>query len=154
MKRIICILLLVCITSFASAESIDISGLSYEELVALKEKINLAIWNSKEWQEVIVPQGIWKVGEDIPAGSWTVRCAAAFTAVIEFGPDLDETGNDIKYQTRRGRCTIESPEYRHYKEHVSIEEYSFTVYDGEYIQIVNCDVIFTPYSGKPDLGFK
>lgn len=154
MKRLICILILICMTTFATAESIDISGLSFDELVALKDRINLAIWKSKEWQEVLVPQGIWKVGEDIPAGSWTVRCAAAFTAVIEYGPDLDTAGTNIDYSTRRGRCTLESPDYRHYEKNVSIEQYSFTVNDGEYIQIVNCDLIFTPYAGKPDLGFK
>ena len=154
MKRLICVLLLVCMATFASAESIDLSGLSFADLVALKNRINLALWNSEEWQEVIVPQGIWKVGEDIPAGSWTVRCAAAFTAVIEYGPDLDETGNDILYKTRRGRCVLESPEYKHYEKNISIEQYSFTVNEGEYIRIVNCDLVFTPYSGKQDFGFK
>ena len=154
MKKLICLLLLVCVTATATAESIDLSSMSYDELVALKDRINLAMWNSQKWQEVIVPQGIWKVGEDIPAGSWTVRCAAAFTAVIEFGPDLTENGDDIEYKTRRGRCTLDSPEYRHYKKNISIEQYSFTVEEGDYILIVNCDLIFTPYSGKPDLGFK
>lgn len=155
MKKIFLLLIAVCMmTSFAAADSIDLSGMSYTDLVTLKDRINLAIWNSQEWQEVTVPQGIWKVGEDIPAGTWTVRCAAAFTAVIEFGPELDENGTEINYKTRRGRCTLDSPDYRHYEKNVSISEYSFTVNEGDYIEITNCDLIFTPYAGKPDFGFR
>ena len=30
----------------------------------LKSKINLAIWNSREWQEVSVPRGVYQVGVD------------------------------------------------------------------------------------------
>ena len=66
--------LLIC--SAAAADPVDLSGMSYDELVALRDQINLAIWNSQEWQEVTVPEGIWIVGEDIPAGHWSIRVAA------------------------------------------------------------------------------
>lgn len=62
--------------SAASADPVDLSGLSFDELVALRDQINLAIWNSQEWQEVTVPAGIWQVGKDIPAGHWSIRVAA------------------------------------------------------------------------------
>lgn len=46
----------------ADAAQIDLSAMTYEELVALKDKINLAMWESKDWEEVTVPQGVWTVG--------------------------------------------------------------------------------------------
>ncbi len=59
----------------ASVNEVDLSGMSYEELVVLKDRINLAMWECDEWQEVTVPEGVWTVGEDIPAGHWTIRAA-------------------------------------------------------------------------------
>ena len=68
------ILLAIPTVAFATSGKLDIdlSKLSYEELVELKDQINLAIWQSKEWEEVEVPQGIWEVGKDIPEGKWTI----------------------------------------------------------------------------------
>ena len=74
MKKLIIVFLSVCMAiSCAYSESIDLSGLSYDELVALKDRIDLAIWNSQEWQEVEVPQGLYVVGKDIPSGTWTKK---------------------------------------------------------------------------------
>ncbi len=53
-------------------QSMNVDSLSYNELADLKDQINLAMWNSDEWQEVKVPQGIWEVGVDIPTGHWTI----------------------------------------------------------------------------------
>lgn len=154
MRRVLsCVLAALLLCSAAIAEEIDLSGLTFDQLVALRDRLNLAIWQSREWQEVTVPQGIWKVGEDIPAGDWTVCCAVDFTAVIEYG-GLNETGNGIDFKAQKGKATICSPKYRHYEKGVDLVEYSFSVSEGDYIGIWNCDVIFMPYSGKPDLGFK
>ena len=68
MKRIICwtiTLMILFAVPCSCAEDIDLSGMSIDELVELKDRINLAIWNSQEWEEVTVPQGEWIVGEDI-----------------------------------------------------------------------------------------
>ena len=69
MKKVITILItlaLILSLSVSALADFDLSGLSFEELVALKDQINLAIWNSEKWQEVEVPHGVWLVGEDIP----------------------------------------------------------------------------------------
>ena len=57
MKKILPLLIIIAILLSASTSiaDVDISNLSYDELVILKDKINLAIWNSYEWQEVQVP---------------------------------------------------------------------------------------------------
>ena len=74
MKKLLCLLFVLVLLPVVSLSDLpDISGLSYEELVQLRDCINLAIWNSEEWQEVTVPPGLWKIGDDIPAGHWTIR---------------------------------------------------------------------------------
>lgn len=154
MKKLVCLILALFMFPMIAFAEVDLSGMSYDELVALKDKINLAIWNSKEWQEVTVPQGTWEVGKDIPAGSWTVRCAIAYFGMISIGEKLDESGTGIDYHSRIGSEVITSPDYKLYQKGKDVPEYSFTVKDGDYIVIMECDMTFTPYTGKPDLGFK
>ena len=73
MKRTIAmvIVFLLVLSDITFAE-VDLSGMSYDELVILKDRIDKTIWDSQEWQEVTVPQGLYKIGEDIPAGKWTI----------------------------------------------------------------------------------
>lgn len=153
MKKIICILLLVCMTTFAAAESVDLSGMTFDELVALKEKINLAIWECQEWQEVTVPEGLYVVGEDIPEGTWTIKAATAHFTAIKFGDKLEPNGIDIAYSKNYGSGEAYSPESRVTTASDPLE-FTFTAKKGEYIQVDFAPALFTPYTGKPDLGFK
>ena len=160
MKRVLIVLfvLMFSVATFAQAESFDLSGMTYDELVTLRDQINLAIWNSQEWQEVTVPQGVWKVGEDIPAGTWTIKCAnGGNRCEISWGEELTENGEAIK---SRGRYSlynyIYNPESRLYTAGDDMIEYTFTVKDGDYIVVAMDEgqALFTPYIGKPSLGFK
>ena len=159
MKRILSLLIVALLfTGSAFAASFDLSGLSYEELVDLKNQINLAIWNSDEWQEVTVPEGTWIVGEDIPAGTWTVKCAdLGKYCFISWGDTLDETGHGLEHSDRSWLMTqIYNPNHEDYEVGDRIE-YTFTVRNGEYVIVHQQGAhtaIFTPYAGKPDLGFK
>ncbi len=68
-------LLLVLMNLFiftAFAEEINLSGYSYEQLIELQKQVNKEIMSRPEWKEVTVPVGTWKVGEDIPAGTYSV----------------------------------------------------------------------------------
>ena len=157
MKRIITLLLMLVLfipTTFA--ESISLDGLSYSELVALKDRINLAIWESNEWQEVTVPQGVWKVGEDIPAGHWTVKCAPDCRSTwIQWGQYLKPNGEEIKYEGVYGdKQYVYNPSHNRFEVDDGITEYSFEVCEGHYIVIEEAPAIFMPYAGKPNLGFK
>lgn len=75
MKRIVMIVLAFCmITSLAYSDAaIDLANYSYEELVSLQHRITVEIMSRQEWKEVEVPAGSWMVGEDIPAGTYSVR---------------------------------------------------------------------------------
>ena len=74
MKKLLTIILILALVvpAAAFADLPDISNLSYDELIQLKDSINIAMWNSQEWQEVTVPIGVWVVGEDIPIAHWSI----------------------------------------------------------------------------------
>ncbi len=158
--RILALSFVILFTSFAFAENsktIDLSSMSYDELISLKDSINLAMWKTAEWQEVTVWEGTWKVGEDIPAGHWTVKCAPGVRlAQINWGEELQENGEDIKL---RGKYSfgnvIRNPEIDDYSDPDKyMHTYSFEVIDGDYIMIDGGSVIFMPYIGKPSFSFK
>ena len=157
MKKTACLVLaLILLIPCAFAESIDLSGLTFEELAALRDRILLEMMSRDDWQEVTVPQGVWKVGESIPAGTWTVKCLPKQRAIISWGDALEENGEDIDLWkcTRYSYCNvIYSTTYGIYTEGDQTE-YTFTVQDGDYIVISYSSVIFMPYTGKPNLGFK
>ncbi len=160
MKRLLSLLfffsVLFCAT-FVAAESIDLSGLSYDELVDLKKQINLAIWNSREWQEVTVPQGVWEVGKDIPAGHWTISAAPGISrASVYIGNALKESGLYIdswesSFYVSESLTSSSSTDYDAFQDK---EFFSIELFDGLFVCIDDSSVIFTPFAGKPDLGFK
>ena len=154
MKRIIAfvIAMLVALTLVPTCYAdLDLSGLSYDELVALKDKINLAIWDSEEWQEVEVPQGVWAVGEDIPAGKWTIKALPGGDTYIKIGLEVKDGGNDVNSRTTQ-RIKDEGHSYYDSKSDITSWTYDFT--EGQYVKVDNGPAVFTPYSGKPTLGFK
>ena len=157
MKRFFALLLvLLSLTGTVFADTIDLSGMTYKELVALKDQINLAIWNSQEWQEVTVPQGVWKVGEDIPAGHWTVVCADGWRYTqISWGEKLDDDGESIDWSGRFSLYNyVYNPKHKYYEVDDGVTEYSFEARNGEYIIVESGSCVFMPYAGKPSLGFK
>lgn len=154
MKRFLAILILAAaVVMSASAELPDISGLTFEELVALRDQINLAIWSSQEWQEVTVPEGVWIIGEDIPAGHWTVRVAGKFDLCsVSIMDRMDPVTHLPEFGAQLLQFIIGSPGYSAFGE-VTAESADFIMLEGWFFKCTGA-VIFTPYAGKPDLGFK
>ena len=153
MKRIFAALLgIVIVFSFIPVcfADVDLSGMSFEELVALKDQINLAIWNSDEWQEVEVPQGVWKVGEDIPAGHWTILALPGKLTRIYVGPKTKNCGTDVDWKTFAYVIGEGYPD----PSDGMLPEWSIELSDGDFVKIEKSSAVFTPYAGKPDLGFK
>jgi len=158
MKKLIAMILILTLLVPAAvhADLPDISGLSFDELLQLKEKINLAMFECEEWQEVTVPAGVWEIGIDIPEGHWTIRLAVEDQLTnIVYTDLLDEVGKDVGYgwkgwhgsicNKRKKDGTLKWPEYP--------EEVDIDMKAGNYF-INNVPVVFTPYAGKPSLGFK
>lgn len=155
MKRLISVLLLMMFASCAFAEDIDLSGLSYAELVALKDRINLAMWESNEWQEVTVPDGIWEVGKDIPAGTWTVSVPGRSYLWVRYGDKLSRNGMEVSASSigLLFQKNIAGPDSIFHSDGDS-SFINITLEEGFFFQVDGGSVIFTPYTGKPSLGFK
>lgn len=143
--------LLLAASPALAADPIDLSGMSFDDLVALREQINLAIWNSQEWQEVTVPAGTWEIGKDIPAGHWTIKPANDFVCSIYYCSELDELGHSAKFSFD-GYLTenLVRPTSAYFNGGIS--EIDLVMEPGHYF-INDIDAIFCPYIGKPDLGF-
>lgn len=155
MKKVLSFLIAFCLAvSFVPAAFAewDLSGMSFDELVALKDQINLAIWNSAEWQEVTVPQGIYQVGRQIPPGKWTVICKSNTMGEIEVADSLRENGTKVTFPPKADKI-IYNPESTLYSEG-DATEWTVELFDGEYVAVSMSSLVFTPYNGAPDLGFK
>ena len=74
MKKLLAtILIMLCVFTFAHADAPDLSGLTYDQLVALQHYITAEIMSRPEWKEITVPAGQWIVGVDIPAGYYSIK---------------------------------------------------------------------------------
>lgn len=159
MKKLFAVLvaLALCLPLSCLAE-VDLSQMTFDELVALKDQINLAIWSSEEWQEVEVPAGIYEIGIDIPAGKWTIRAADGMSTTVKWGTDLEKSGVDIIDFTYNNNSIYEyellqSPTYKYYDKGDKTEV-TWDLKDGQYFIVDDGVAVFTPYAGKPSLGFK
>lgn len=155
MKKMFCLLfILIFIPVFSFADAPDLSGLSYDELINLREQFNLLIWNSKEWKHVEIPTGIYVIGVDIPAGHWTIKPPAGDAVVIEYFKDVDETGKrplDSLYNYDAESIADDNCSYASF---VPMREVDFELKEGFYLTIVNGPyAIFEPFVSKPAFSF-
>ena len=75
MKKVVAILIVLCMMYTVVLAETDLSAMSFDELVSLSRKVSAEIMSRPEWKEVEVPVGVWTVGVDIPAGVYSVRPA-------------------------------------------------------------------------------
>lgn len=163
MKKIVVVFIVALLVGAVGIAEIDLSGMTFEELVELKDKINLAIWNSEEWEEVEVPHGVWVIGQDIPAGKWVIKCADVNRSnyflnacYFKWGDELNDDG--ISINKRSGSYDVEIV---YNPNHVIYEaghptEYIWDAKEGQYfiVETTGAPALFSPYSGKPSLKFK
>lgn len=143
------VLCLLCCDSVATAVTdFDLSELSYEELVILRDQINLAMWKCEDWQEVTVPNGVWQVGTDIPEGHWTISVEPNHSAVIDYGDRIDETGTQLSYDAK----IYISNYLSNFEDSSDVTQFDIQAKAGCYFVISN-GVVFSPYAGKQSLGF-
>ena len=159
MKKLLCTLLslvlLCCLTLPVYAEEIDLSVLTWDELLDLKAQITMEQLTRDEWQEVDVPQGVYKVGEDIPAGKWTIKSIGSRRwCNIEIGDKLADNGNELDMWGNNVSYYIYNPEHPNF-EIGDCTETVVTLRDGYYVEIDNYGnhALFCTYTGK-NLGFK
>lgn len=140
MRKLICVLAAVVLMagSFAVAEY-DFSGLSFDQLLAVRAELDAAIWASDGWQEATVPQGAYVVGVDIPAGRWHVACYSLM-AEVDVYPSESTYNADEYSAISLNVLSEDSP--------ANIE-----LNDGQYVVVSYGSAVFTPYTSAA-LGFK
>ena len=106
MKKLISIIIIsLMIVSLASADSVDLSQYSYEDLLLLNKKVEMEIMSRPEWKEVRVPAGFWTVGEDIPAGKYS------FEKDYEYSGHINVWGLKVGDYSHNGGLIVNMPVY-------------------------------------------
>lgn len=95
MRKSVIAALLVVVMAFGIHYAVfaetDLSSLSFEELLALQDKVYAELMNRPEWTEVTVPAGVYEIGMDIPEGMWTITAEKHAWVSIFIGQELDPT---------------------------------------------------------------
>lgn len=146
-----CVFALILALAVPALADVDLSGLSFDELVALKSQIDLELFARPEWQSVEVPQGLYLVGRDIPAGKWTVRPIETHYSEVSVGLTMEDGGMKLKYPYKVSE-SLYGPRSSLYSEGKRTE-LTIEVVDGDYVQIDRGTAIFEPFHGV-SLGFK
>ena len=131
-------------TGFQYSLDSDLSSMTFEELLSLRQQVDAALWASEGWQAVEVPQGDYLIGTDIPIGKWTVQLAdddpQAFAEIKVF-PNLKAFDDKPEYGFTRN-------EYLQPGQVLNLQLES-----ENYIIISYCALTFAPYTGAA-LSFK
>lgn len=162
MKKLLCVILTVVLflPTVAMAD-VDLSGMTFAELAALRDQCQAEMMKRDEWQEVVVPQGIWEVGAQIPAGKWIVTCYDTGRTnylmqecKVMWGKGHPTDGQYWNYQYELGSVDLYNPNNTNYKGQTT--SYTIELHEGEFVSIHTQynKAVFTPYTGAPSLGFK
>lgn len=81
MKKLFSLLLVVVLCSFVSAFAVDLTDLSDDELIQLRSDLAGEMISRNMMASANVPTGDYIIGEDIPAGIYTVTTEASLVTV-------------------------------------------------------------------------
>ena len=144
MKKIILFLALAMLLPTFALADVDLTGMSYDELVSLSKQVGIAIMHSDEFDSVTVPKGIWEVGVDIPEGNWIITPANQMCMIV-YGKSIDESGNDMsQYDSGNSGSDLYN----------SNDSWRLTAKAGNYICVKIGPAVFTSDTGSTGLGFK
>ena len=144
MKKIILFLALAMLLPTFALADVDLTGMSYDELVSLSKQVGIAIMQSDEFDSVTVPKGIWEVGVDIPEGNWIITPANQMCMIV-YGKSIDESGNDMsQYDSGNSGSDLYN----------SNDSWRLTAKAGNYICVKIGPAVFTSDTGSTGLGFK
>ena len=155
MKKLLSLLLMLALLIPVSANAVTLSEMTFDELVALREKIAVELTKRPEWKEVTVPIGVWKVGEDIPEGHWVISAKKGLYSTITIGTELDALKQNIdtwKTQVYYSELLLSS-DASYSSDFGNRESFDIELKNGYYVIVENGPAVFTPYIGKPTLGF-
>lgn len=138
-------LVLLCPSALAlKNESLD--DISFDDLVQYRKYFDMYLMDRPEFKQVTIPEGIYKIGVDIPAGDWNVIPVSGEQALFDYFEKLDQYGNapdkDSYYMWDR---IVNIPGYE-------VKSMHYDLKDGMYVRISMAPVIFSKYTG-PSFSF-
>ncbi len=128
MKKMLAMMALCLTIAPAALAEVDLTGMSFDELVSLQAQLTAEAMSRPEWKEVEVPVGTYTVGQDIPAGTYSLKIkAGGMMASIQINGY--ETSHVLTEGDMVGKIDLK---------------------DGDQVDITISAVVFMPYAG---LGF-
>lgn len=96
MKKFLCLLVaLLLIGSIALAESIDLSAMTDDDLLALKDQVNQTLSDRGITREFVVTSGIYVGGSDIRPGRYTLTATSENGMVqVAIGKDSESLNSN------------------------------------------------------------
>lgn len=146
MKRVFAVLLALMLLigcALAEPRTIDLNTMTIEELSDLQRSIQIYMFTHADWESVQVPAGVYQVGVEIPAGTWTLKPVADQYTYIMVTDALNLTrtdaGDDAEIYFSQ---TIASKGTTMYSIE-PVSAFTVTLLDGMYIIIQDGDCLFT-----------
>ena len=150
MKKLLAIILAVTmlLPTVALSDLPDLSSLSLEELHELRKTVCAEILSRSQWESVTVPPGFYVIGEDIPAGHWTIKYKDPYAAVLYF-TKADATGKNPDYFNGGAvyQANIGAPG-NDLESLYNLKETDIDLIAGCYLTIEFGSVIFEPFTGR------
>lgn len=151
MKKLLCVLLalLILFPVAAAADENRFAFCSLDELYQIRKELNSEIMSRYSWEEVTVPAGFYVVGEDIPAGHWTISFSPGTYAQIEYFKETDETGKQVRNALVNYYYQMLCDPENEMSSVSKIQEIDLELKEGYYFVVHYYPVIFKPYTGRP-----
>lgn len=144
MKKLIPVILALLLIPASCFADIDLSGMSYDDLVALSKQVGIAMMEHEDFESVVVPANIWAVGEDIPEGTWVLTSANGDYVSVQYGKTLDSSLNSLAiFGDGNISRSLEGE-----------ESWRIIAKKGFYFEFTSGEITFTKDKGSSGLGFK
>ena len=148
MGKCIAVILMLALLLPTVASAADLAGVSLDELYELRKAVSAEILSRSKWDSVTVPPGFYVVGEDIPAGHWTIKYTPKSYAIVMYFSKTDETGKnpDVLYGSYY-QANIGAPG-NDLETLYDMKEVDLELKEGFYLSIQFASVVFEPYTGR------
>lgn len=152
MKKLLALILVAMMVAFhASAENVNLDGMSVEQLQSLQDRIQKALWNHPDIEEVTVPAGLYQIGKDIPAGKWQIFALPSAKAKIDYGSKLNSSKTSVSWVSSGDSKTVYGTRYWAYDEG-DLTSWTLTLTTTYYIEFDSTVIFRKPIA--PAFTFK
>lgn len=146
--------LALCLVIPSVSCAVNLSKMSFDDLIDLRRQIELELMNRKDWQEVLVQEGIYEVGVDIPAGHWTIMAADGTTTHVKYGNKRKTDEADIHIGSTNFRDEyLNSPNAWNYDMYEDKTQTDIDMENGSFFVVKWSSCVLVPYTGKPYFEF-